>query len=205
MRRPIALPAALLAALLLLAVACSKTVVIVVTPSQTPTGSAVVSPPPGTLFVQARGTRFAYPSAWHVLAGGPATGGANLDLAVSPDDDSFIRLQRFALLLNVTEERLPDVKPQLAKTLRTTAELLHGQIARPLSRMDTAGLPGYVATLRLTSAKGNPAEELLYVFFDQTNEYTLACSYTDATRDEVTAACELARQTFAAPHPLPPP
>jgi hypothetical protein len=181
---------------------CTKTVVVVVTASPTPTGEAVVSPPPGTLFAQARGVRFAYPDTWHLL-NSVATGGATVDLVVSPDRDSFIRLQRFAVLINVTPQRLPGLRSQIASLLRQTASRVNGRVTSPLTLEQTASFPGYVGTLRLTTTSGATAQEQLYVFFDQTNEYTLACASTSAMRDQVTAACELARQTFAAPHPLP--
>ena len=187
--------------LLLVATACTRTVVVVVTPSPTPSGSEA-SPPPGTTFAQARGVRFAYPDDWRLLSSVP-TSGATINLVVSPDRESFIRLQRFAVLLNVTADRLPSLKSQIAKLLRETAGQVNGTVTAPLTREDTAGLPGYVGTLRLTTSRGNVAQEQLYVFFDQTNEYTLACASTAATRETVTAACQLARETFSAPHPLP--
>jgi hypothetical protein len=191
-------PLLLLAAL----AACTKTVVVVVTPSPTPTGAAIVSPPPGTRFAQSRKVRFAYPDTWQLL-NSVATGGATVDLVVSPDDDSFIRLQRFSVLIDVTPRRLPGLRTQIATLLRQTASQVNGRVTSPLKLEQTAGLPGYVGTLRITTTSGTPAQEQLYVFFDQTSEYTLACASTSTTRDEVDAACELARQTFAAPHPLP--
>jgi hypothetical protein len=182
--------------------ACTKTVVVVGTASPTPTGDAIVSPPPGALFAQARGVRFAYPDTWQLL-NSVATGGATIDLVVSPDHDSFIRLQRFTILLNVTPDRLPGLRSQITSLLRQTASRVHGRVTSPLKLEQTAGFPGYVGTLRVTTTSGAAAQEQVYVFFDQTNEYTLACASTSATRDEVAAACGLARQTFAAPHPLP--
>ena len=107
------------------------------------------------------------------------------------------------MLIDVTSQRLPGLKSQIAKLLRQTALSVHGKVTTPLSLQETAGLPGFVGTLGITTTKGLPGQELLYVFFDQTNEYTLACASTAATRQEVSAACELARQTFFAPHPLP--
>src|SRR4029078_4106632 len=131
------------------------------------------SPPPGTTFAQARGVRFAYPDDWRLLSS-VATNGATINLVVSPDRESFIRLQRFAVLLNVTADRLPSLKPQIATLLRRTAAEVHGTVTAPLAREDTAGLPGFVGSLRITTSRGNVAQEQLYVFFDQTNEYTLA-------------------------------
>jgi hypothetical protein len=188
-------------ALALLAGACTQTVTVVVTPSSTPTGPSA-SPPPGTTFAQARGVRFAYPDDWRLLSS-VATNGATINLVVSPDRESFIRLQRFAILLNVTEDRLPSLKPQIAALLRHTAEDVGGTVTAPLAREETAGLPGFVGSLRITTSRGNVAQEQLYVFFDETNEYTLACASTPSTREAVSAACALARETFAAPHPLP--
>jgi hypothetical protein len=182
--------------------ACTKTVIVVVTPSPTPTGDAVVSPPPGTQFAQSRGVRFAYPESWQLLSSVP-TGAASIDMVVSPDHDSFVRLQRFAVLINVTPDRLPGLKSQITSLLRQTADQVHGRVTSPLRLEETAGFPGYVGTLRVTTTSGAPAQEQLYVFFDETNEYTLACAGTAAMRDAVSAACELARQTFAARPPLP--
>lgn len=196
--------AALMVAATVLAAAasCTRTVVVVVTPSATPTGAAIVSPPPGTLFAQSHGVRFAYPDSWQLLGSTPI-GGATVDLIVSPDHDSFIRLQRFAVLIDVTPARLPTLKDQIASLLRKTAAAVNGSVTSALHLQETAGLPGYVGSLRITSTSGAPAQEMLYVFFDQTNEYTLACASTSTTRQQVAAACELARQTFAAQHPLP--
>ena len=195
----------LVASVALLAAACTRTVVVVVTPSPTtPSPSIVTSPPPGSRFVQARGVTFAVPQAWHFIGEGGPTGQATLELAYSPDDDSFVSLQRFGVLINVTPERLDEVKPQLVQLLRDTTQQVGGAILQPLRPAETAGFPGFSATLSITTPKGNPAEELLYIFFDQTNEYTLACAYTPDTREEVAAACEVARQTFSARPPLPP-
>jgi hypothetical protein len=194
--------AALVPVLLSATASCTRTVVVVVTPSPSPTGAAIVSPPPGTLFAHWRGVRFAYPDTWRLVSSTP-TGDTTLNLVVSPDQNSFIRLQRFSLLLNVSADRLPEVKDQISKLLRTTAADVNGTVTSPLRVEGTAGLPGFVGSLRVRSSSGAAAQELLYVFFDETNEYTLACASTTATRDVVTAGCELARQTFAAPHPLP--
>jgi len=188
-------------ALALLGTACTQTVTVVITPSPAASGPWA-SPPPGTTFAQARGVRFAYPDDWRLLSSVP-TNGATINLVVSPDRESFIRLQRFAILLNVTEDRLPSLKPQIASLLRRTAADVGGTVTAPLAREDTAGLPGFVGSLRITTSRGNVAQEQLYVFFDQTNEYTLACASTPSTRETVSAACELARATFTAPHPLP--
>jgi hypothetical protein len=123
-------------------------------------------------------------------------------LAYSPDDDSFLTLQRFEVLLNVSADRLDDVKPQLVELLRETAAQVDGQILDPLRLQPTAGFPGFGARLSITTPNGNAAEELLYVFFDETSEYTLACAYTPETFDDVTAACELARSTLTAVSPF---
>jgi hypothetical protein len=185
----------------LAAAACTRTVDVIVTPSATPS-TAPTTPPPGSVFVQARGVRFAVPEDWHPLGGGAPTGGATLVLAYSPDDESFLTLQRFEVMLNVSADRLDDVRPQLVELLRTTATEVGGEILEPLSLQETAGFPGFAAKLSLTTTNDNAAEELLYIFFDETNEYTLACAYTPETFDQVTAACEVARSTLTAVSPF---
>jgi hypothetical protein len=194
--RPLAIAAASLAL-----VACTRTVEVLVTPSATPS-AAPTTPPPGSTFVEARGVRLAVPEDWHPIGDGAPTGGATLVLAYSPDDDSFLTLQRFEVLLNVSADRLDDVRPQLVELLRTTAAEVGGEILEPLSLEETAGFPGFVAKLSITTPNGNAAEELLYLFFDETNEYTLACAYTPETFDDVTMACEVARSTLTAVSPF---
>jgi hypothetical protein len=191
------------AATLVLAVACTRTVEVFVTPSASPSVTASASPPPGSVFVEARGVKVAVPLDWHPIGEGGPTGEATLVLAYSPDDDSFLSLQRFGVLLNVTPDRLDDVRPQLVQLLRDTAAEVGGEILQSLQPAETAGFPGFVATLSLMTPNGNAAEELLYIFFDQTNEYILACAYTPATLVDVTAACELARSTLTAESPFP--
>jgi hypothetical protein len=194
--------APLLLAVSIAATACTRTVLVERSPG--PASSPAVSAPPGSKYLEAHGVRFAYPGTWRVLSAGAAPGDATIDLTVSPDDESFVRLQRFHLLINVSQDRLPDVKPQLARSLRQTAARVGGRVTQPLSEMPTAGFPGYLARLSVTTTRDRPGEEDVYIFFDETNEYTLACESTTETRNEVQAACELARSTFAAPHPLPP-
>ena len=191
------------AALVLAGAACTRTVEVFVTPSASPSVTVSASPPPGSVFVQSRGVKMAVPLDWHAIGEGGPTGEATLVLAFSPDDDSFLTLQRFGVLINVTPDRLDDVKPQLVRLLRETAAEIGGEILQPLELAETAGFPGFVATLSLTTPNGNPAEELLYIFFDQTNEYTLACAYTPPTLVDVTAACEVARATLTAESPFP--
>ena len=191
------------AALVLAGAACTRTVEVFVTPSASPSVTVSASPPPGSVFVQSRGVKMAVPLDWHAIGEGGPTGEATLVLAYSPDDDSFLTLQRFGVLINVTPDRLDDVRPQFVRLLRETAAEVGGEILQPLELAETAGFPGFVATLSLTTPNGNPAEEVLYIFFDQTNEYTLACAYTPATLDDVTAACEVARSTLTADSPFP--
>jgi hypothetical protein len=191
------------AATLVLAAACTRSVEVFVTPSASPSVTASASPPPGSVFVEARGVKVAVPLDWHPIGVGGPTGEATLVLAYSPDDDSFLSLQRFGVLLNVTPDRLDDVRPQLVQLLRDTAAEVGGEILQSLQPAETAGFPGFVATLSLMTPNGNAAEELLYIFFDQTNEYILACAYTPATLVDVTAACELARSTLTAESPFP--
>jgi hypothetical protein len=189
--------------MVLASVACTRTIEVIVTPSATPSVTTSDTPPPGSVFVQSRGVRLAVPVDWHAIGEGVPTGEATLLVAYSPDDDSFLTLQRFGVLINVSPDRLDDVRPQLVQLLRDTAAEIGGEILQPLGTAGTAGFPGFVAKLSLTTANGNAAEELLYIFFDQTNEYTLACAYTPETLLEVTAACELARSTLTARSPFP--
>jgi hypothetical protein len=193
------------AIVVLVGTACTRTVEVFVTPSASvsPSVTASASPPPGSIFVQSRGVKMAVPLDWHAIGEGGPTGEATLVLAYSPDDDSFLTLQRFGVLINVTPDRLEDVRPQLVQLLRDTAAEVGGQILEPLQLAETAGFPGFAAKLSLTTPNGNAAEELLYVFFDQTNEYTLACAYTPAMLVDVTAACEVARSTLTAQSPFP--
>jgi hypothetical protein len=191
------------ATLVLAGAACTRTVEVFVTPSASPSVTVSASPPPGSVFVESRGVKMAVPLDWHPIGEGGATGEATLVLAYSPDDDSFLSLQRFGVLINVTPDRLDDVRPQLVQLLRDTAAEVGGEILQSLQPAETAGFPGFVATLSVTTPNGNAAEELLYIFFDQTNEYILACAYTPATLIDVTAACELARSTLTAESPFP--
>lgn len=191
------------AALVLACAACTRTIEVIVTPSASPSVPVNASPPPGSVFVQSRGVKMAVPLDWHPIGEGGPTGEATLVLAYTPDDDSFVSLQRFGVLINVTPDRLDDVKPQLVELLRDTAAQVGGQILQPLAPAETAGFPGFVATLSVTTPKGNAAEELLYIFFDQTNEYILACAFTPATAVDVTAACELVRSTLTTVSPFP--
>jgi hypothetical protein len=191
------------AALVLACAACTRTIEVIVTPSASPSGTTSASLPPGSVFVQSRGVKMAVPLDWHAIGEEGPTGEATLVLAYSPDDDSFLSLQRFGVLLNVSPDRLDDVRPQLVQLLRDTATEVGGEILEPLATAETAGFPGFVAKLSLTTANGNAGEELLYIFFDQTNEYTLACAYTSETAVEVTAACEVARSTLTARSPFP--
>jgi hypothetical protein len=176
---------------------------VLVTPSASPSATASASPPAGSVVVQARGVSMAVPQDWHSVGEGGPAGQATLVLAYSPDDDSFLSLQRFGVLINVTPDRLEEVRPQLVQLLRDTASEVGGLILEPLRPAETAGLPGFVARLTLTTPNGNPAEELLYIFFNETDEYILACAYTPATQADVTAACELARSTLTTRSPFP--
>lgn len=200
MRRSRAL---VVATLLLAGAACTRTVEVFVTPSANPSVTASASPPPGSVFVESRGVKLAVPLDWHPIGEGGPTGEATLVLAYSPDDDSFLSLQRFGVLINVTPDRLDDVRPQLVQLLRDTAEEVGGEVLQSLQPAETAGFPGFVASLSVTTPNGNGAEELLYIFFDQTNEYILACAYTPAMLVDVTAACELARSTLTTESPFP--
>jgi hypothetical protein len=191
------------AALVLACAACTRTIEVIVTPSASPSVTASASVPPGSVFVQSRGVGMAVPVDWHAIGEAGPTGEATLVLAYSPDDESFLSLQRFGVLLNVSPDRLDDVRPQLLQLLRDTAADVGGDILQPLRLEETAGFPGFGAKLSLTTSNGSAAEELLYIFFDQTNEYTLACAYTPATLVDVTAACEIARSTLTARSPFP--
>ncbi len=164
-------------------------------PSSSPTAKTVASD----------GVSFSYPEAWHELRGTPdaahARAAANFEITVSPDDESFVRLEQFTVLVNITEDRIGDVQPVLQKLLSSVSRQLGGRIAEPLAREDTAGHPGYRAVLAVPTVRGNAGRELFYVFFDGTNEYTLGCEYTASTKADVLGACELARSTFRAPAP----
>lgn len=192
-----------LVALVLACAACTRTIEVFVTPSASPSVTTSDAPPPGSVFVQARGVRLAVPVEWHAIDESGPTGEATLVLAYTPDDDSFLTVHRFGVLINVSPDRLDDVRPQLVQLLRDTAAQVGGEILEPLATAETAGFPGFVAKLSLTTANGNAAEELLYIFFDQTNEYTLACAYTSETVVDVTAACEVARSTLTVRSPFP--
>ena len=186
----------LVAALALAGGACTVSFHVGASPS-----APAPSPTIAAKTAEAHGVSFAYPASWHELAAGPGEGSSTLDITVSPDDESFVRVQRFPVLMNVTPERLPTLRGQLRKLVVRVAAQLNGRVVNQLTRDDTAGHPGYRATLSVSSAKGNPATEILYIFFSATDEYTLGCEYTAATKAEVLGACDLARTTFSAPAP----
>ena len=61
------------------------------------------------------------------------------------------------MLLNVSPDLLDDVRPQLVQLLRVTAAEVGGEILQSLQLEETAGFPGFVAKLSLTTSNGNAA------------------------------------------------
>jgi hypothetical protein len=111
--------------------------------------------------------------------------------ALGLNEQNVILVDRYDLRIEVTQENLADVKPEVDQVVSQAA----GQEVSG-KEIEVGGLPGYEYLFDLE--KPLEARTRFLVLFHGATEYALNCQSTPQQRDEVDAACQLVMDTIEA-------
>lgn len=136
---------------------------------------------------------FQYPASFEELEDvsiGSTAGAASKETrALGLNEQNVILVDRYDLRIEVTQENLADVKPEVDRVVSQAAgQELSGE------EIEIGGLPGYEYVFGLEDPP--EARTRFLVLFHGATEYALNCQSTPPQRDEVDAACQLVMETL---------
>jgi hypothetical protein len=136
---------------------------------------------------------FQYPASFEELEDvsiGSTAGAASKETrALGLNEQNVILVDRYDLRVEVTQENLAEVKPEVDRVVSQAAgQELSGE------EIEVGGLPGYEYVFDLEDPP--EARTRFLVLFHGATEYALNCQSTPPQRDEVDAACELVLDTL---------
>jgi hypothetical protein len=109
--------------------------------------------------------------------------------ALGRNEQNVILVDRYDLRIEVTQENLADVKPEVDRVVSQAAgQELSGE------EIEVGGLPGYEYVFDLEDPPN--ARTRFLVLFHGATEYALNCQSTPQQRDELDAACQLVMDTL---------
>jgi hypothetical protein len=119
-------------------------------------------------------------------AGAPAEQTAGIGI----DEDNAIVVQRYTVMIEVTEQNLPRVKPEVDALVRQ-----FDPQAGPSEITEVAGLPALAAQIAVPSLDDGLSD--FTFIFDGDQEYLINCQSTPDHREEVDEACAQALETLS--------
>ena len=136
---------------------------------------------------------FKYPASFEELEdvsiASTAGAAAKETRALGLNEQNVILVDRYDLRIEVTQENLADVKPEVDQVVSQAAgQELTGK------EIEVGGLPGYEYVFDLEDPP--EARTRFLVLFHGATEYAVNCQSTPQQRDEVDAACRLVVDTL---------
>jgi hypothetical protein len=154
---------------------------------------------------QGSGITFRYPAGWQAVSGvrfsnsaGGQSPSAEMVFAPGSQDEGFtnaVIVETYALLQPVTDANKSTFRDSVSNLVDEFTRQ-GGSVESPVADGSLGNLPAFLATVRLPASNGPPLQVRMFVGYQGSTEYFVACQSTPGGRIPVTVGCRQVLRTF---------
>jgi hypothetical protein len=155
---------------------------------------------PGVRRYEGNGIAFDYPDAWEQIDLGDVTAETGTELwsvAFGPNDLSFVAVSAYRLQIEVTQDNVDDILPELRSTIASLAQQSAGEVVTDFTPLDVGGFPAYTVEVTSTVPTGEAVHSVLYFIFEDTTEYFVNCQFAPEDDAAIRGGCDMVSSSFS--------